>query len=258
MTSLMCWIGCDSRPVPSSAYIATDSRISWSSQTWDYGRKTYASTRTADIFGYCGFIVFPSLILSQFVSALDEGLYDGDVKSRHDGLERLARTSFDRLPQSEKRNFTIVHCGRDGEGLASRFRAYVLSWRGKWSSQELTLPVGESAVVHVAGSGKTAVEDAIRASVEGPKDRTTRTMFQSLVSALASGRDPSSGGAPQLAGLYRVKGGVSFGVLHQGERFLYGMPVHDLASSSGLEWRNGLFERTDGWNKKRLAGAQKH
>ncbi len=250
MTSLMCWIGYESRPVPSSAYIITDSRISWESQTWDFGRKTYASRQTPDIFGYCGDVVFPSLVLSQFVSALDEGLYSGDAKQRHDGLERLVRTSFDKLPKNEQRAFTIVHCGRDGDRMETQFRVFVLKWKDGWTSAECELPVRSSAVVHLDGSGLTSMRTALDRRANLAVGRTTRGLFQSFVDALASEDDPATGGAPQLVGLYRIGPGISFGVLHNLHRFLYGMPVHDLAPESQLDWRTDLFERADGHRKK--------
>lgn len=98
LTSLMCWIGVDSRG-PASAYIATDSRLSWSrNQTWDFGRKTFASASSPDVFGYCGDVVFPSIVLSQFVSALDGRLQAGQFENRFRALEELVRVSFARSP----------------------------------------------------------------------------------------------------------------------------------------------------------------
>jgi hypothetical protein len=50
MTSLIAWIGVDSRG-PASAYLASDSRISWASGAhWDIGRKLFTSEKSADLF----------------------------------------------------------------------------------------------------------------------------------------------------------------------------------------------------------------
>jgi|ERR1022692_19543 hypothetical protein len=259
MTSMLCWIGRDTHAPPASIYIATDSRISWSSQNWDFGRKTYASTETADIFGYCGDVLFPSLVLSQFVSALNEGLYPRDFESRRAGLERLVRVSLKAMPRWGRGPFTILHCGRDAEKMDSVFHAATLAWRkGDWSMKRLSLPQNTSGVVHIDGIGSDAVRAAIVARSANADGGTTRGLFRSFVEALATDKVGSSGGAPQLVGLYRIRGGMSFGVLHHGKRFLYGMPVHDLAQDSDLAWHNELFERASGVTRSRLPGAQSH
>lgn len=54
MTSLVVWTGVDSR-APASIYLASDSRLSWDNgDTWDFGRKVFASHRYPDILGYYG------------------------------------------------------------------------------------------------------------------------------------------------------------------------------------------------------------
>ena len=66
MTVLIGWIGVDSR-VPCSAYLMSDSRISWNDQlgAYDYGRKLFAFKNSPDILGYCGDVTFPSMVLSR-------------------------------------------------------------------------------------------------------------------------------------------------------------------------------------------------
>ena len=103
VTSLLCWVGVDSRG-PTSAYIATDSRITWGRRdVWDLGRKTFAASRTPDIFGFSGGVLFPSLVLSQYVSALDAGLHGGNFQNRFQALEELVRVSFAALPPEAAR-----------------------------------------------------------------------------------------------------------------------------------------------------------
>lgn len=74
MTLLVSWVGVDPRG-PASAYIATDSRISWSEENvFDYGRKVFALDNHPDIFGYVGDVLFPSIVLTQIAEMADTGL----------------------------------------------------------------------------------------------------------------------------------------------------------------------------------------
>ncbi|MGH7752442.1 MAG: hypothetical protein ACREN5_06470, partial [Gemmatimonadales bacterium] len=88
--------------------------------------------------------------------------------------------------------------------------------------------------------------------------RTSRTVFGALCDSIASGSDPASGGAPQLAGLYRVGSGQTFGVITAGKRYLLGLCVDDSPALGGVEWRNELFERCDWETGTRLPEAQRH
>ena len=259
MTSLMVWIGRDGHPVPSSVYIATDSRISWNNECWDRGRKTFAARSSPDIFGYVGDVLFPSLVLSQFTSALDDGVVSGCFLERKSALETLLRVSLDEVPASQRRAFSVVHCARDGEGTQAPFFVRTVSYQGSggWETGDLALP-DVSGVVLLAGSGEEQIAARINQWEKLPKQRTTRGLFQCFVSALQAGHDPKTGGPPQLVGLWRKDGGHSYGVLHQGKRWLSGMPVHVLEPASTIQWRNELFERADGTSRKRLPRAQPH
>lgn len=259
VTSLICWIGVDSRG-PSSVYIASDSRVSWAgAATWDYGRKTFASSSSPDIFGYCGDVVFPSIVLSQYVSALDSRLQAGAFESRFAALEELVRVSFAALPAVAQNSFEIVHCGRDGERMGSAFHVAILSWTKErdFERRRPTIP-DRSAAIHLSGSGRGAMQNRLTAWQTTTAKDTTRVVFRGFVDALASGSDSASGGAPQLVGLYRINAGVSFGILYGGERFLHGMPVQRLAPDSGSLWHNELFERVSGVTRKVIPGAQRH
>ena len=145
--------------------------------------------------------------------------------------------------------------------MASAFHARLMSWRDPqgWQVHELPLPKQKSDVVHVDGSGRGAVTAEIdRWRKKDRPARTTRGLFGAFVSAVGSGVDPATGGAPQLVGLFRRDNGRSFGVLFRNQRFLYGMPVHELAPDSELAWRNELFELASGVTKRRLPDAQPH
>jgi hypothetical protein len=78
MALLISWIGVDDKKkgkAVASLYIASDSRYSWSnSSSYDYGIKVFGSSRFPDIFGFCGDVSFPSIILRQLISQIDAGI----------------------------------------------------------------------------------------------------------------------------------------------------------------------------------------
>ena len=86
MTSLLAWVGVDSRHL-SSIYLASDSRISWGDvANWDFGRKLFASTKYPEIIGYVGDVLFPSLepdrkILCRF-EALEHQVNGSEIDKR--------------------------------------------------------------------------------------------------------------------------------------------------------------------------------
>ena len=52
MTMLASWVGIDTHG-PASAYIISDSRISWNEQeNFDHGKKVFASKNYPELFGY--------------------------------------------------------------------------------------------------------------------------------------------------------------------------------------------------------------
>src|ERR1700684_3781041 len=121
MTSLAAWIGVDSRG-PSSFYMTSESRISWpTGGSWDYGRKLFAAAASPDIFGYCGDVLFPSLVLGDVVTLMDSGLVfaknDGPI-ARNEKLRLLLSTSFSSYPPEERQSFTILHAARDNERMS--------------------------------------------------------------------------------------------------------------------------------------------
>jgi hypothetical protein len=263
MTSIAVWVGVDTHG-PASAYIATDSRISWPSRgIWDSGRKAFASSSFPDIFGYCGDVLFPSLLLSQFVTALDIGAAvhrSATTMDRAKALEQIARITMKGFPNKLRQPFEIIYCGRDGEGLASRFEVQVLSWspQNDWHRELHQIPTESSTLVFKTGSGSQSIAKSMALWNESAQGGTSRAVYSAFVEALRGGSDPNSGGPPQLVALYRKWGGRTVGVINQGKRYLHGLPVliHDVDPS--LEWRNELFERCDGRTGRRVIDAQRH
>jgi hypothetical protein len=84
-------------------------------------------------------------------------------------------------------------------------------------------------------------------------------VFSGLCDAIAGGEDPLTGGAPQLAGIYRTASAEFFGVVWSGARYVMGTPDSLAAvDPRAIEWRNRLFERCDGTTLLLLSGAQRH
>jgi hypothetical protein len=128
MTTLVAWVSYPkSKKNISGIYLASDSRITWGSanRRWDAGRKLFTSDKSAHAFGYCGDVVFPSLVLAQVISALDQKqIFEEDVSpnDKHMAVVSVIKSSFERRHNAPNQSFTIVHTHRDGSGDAACFR----------------------------------------------------------------------------------------------------------------------------------------
>jgi hypothetical protein len=258
MTSLVSWVGIDQR-LPSSIYIASDSRISWQDKSaWDYGRKTFACSRSPDVFGYCGDVLFPSQALGQLVSLIDDGLIlsnEMDYETRMEAVFKYLGTSLEQYPIAWRQIFSIIYGTRSSSGMSSKFHAVKFHWDKNWSRDELMIP-NRSDLLIALGSGASAVAAAFDEWNRGDASGTSRAVFSAFCDALSTGNDPSSGGPPQLVGLYREYAGMTFGVISGAGAYYNGSAVAASGDLSKVEWRNALFERCDGATLKRLEGAQ--
>jgi hypothetical protein len=263
MTSLVSWIGIDSR-APSSIYLVSDSRISWGNNlTWDYGRKLFASRNYPEILGYCGDVLFPSQVLGQLIDLIDSDLLfnvEDSSDSKWLKILSIVQQSFESYPDENSRPFRMVYCTRESSGMASVFRMSTLSWKpseGWIDGQWLGLPE-QSGVITTLGSGEKTFRKWYSYWSRTKEKRTSRSVFGAFCDALKSGEDRHSGGAPQLVGVYRKGAAESFGVVYKGERYLLGLPVGAYNDLDNVEWRNSLFERCDWRTMKPLEGAQRH
>ncbi|MBN4078950.1 hypothetical protein JYT96_03010 [Gammaproteobacteria bacterium AH-315-C21] len=267
MTTLLSWIGVDSR-TPSSIYLASDSRISWGSKSqWDTGRKLFASKTKPEIFGYCGDVIFPIQVLGQLVEQIDNGLFFSENEEFTSKLEKVRRVvdeSFSGLPEEQQRSFQILYVSRDGSRMESKFFAGNISLNSEHKIVAENIPnPPESGLIVGKGSGSASLKRWYNTWIESNyKDpdgvsRTSRSVFSAFCDSLESKEDPLSGGAPQLVGLYRIGAAISFGIVHNGERYFNGLPVENATELSGVEWRNSLFERCNGESMELIKGAQK-
>jgi hypothetical protein len=260
MTSLAAWVGVDGRGT-TSLYFVSDSRISWgpAGPEWSLGRKLFASKTTSDIFGYCGDVLFPSLVLGQLESLLNSSvLFTGNENpsDRHEVIVRMIQNSLQTYPAGRRANFSIIHGAREHVGLKSVFHMWKLDWSNHlgWQQTKVDLPK-ESRVALSLGSGAGAFVEWEK-RWQRPLGRVSRAVFGAFCDALKSGADAQTGGAPQVVRLYRDGPGSAIGIIFEGERFLHGVPVVSGQALNSVEWRNIHFERCDGESMTILNDAQ--
>jgi hypothetical protein len=265
MTSLIAWVGVDNR-VPTSIYLASDSRITWlKNEQWDYGRKVFASNKYPEIFGYVGDVLFPSQVLSRILNMLDCGMLFKDNFSSLDKVEsiyNIIKRSFSEYPLVKHivNPFTIVYCTRENERMRSVFHCFKFHWdfHKGWSEiQKVDIP-SKSGIIDVFGSGSENFRIWNEYWNNTTEKGTSRIAFSSFCDALQSGRDPHTGGAPQLVGIYQIGLGRTFGIIYKKQRYFLGFPVQEDLNLQILEWRNELFERCHWQTMEIMEGGQKH
>ena len=265
VTTILSWLSVDSR-APSAIYIAGDSRITWgsSSKKWDSGRKLFAC-KSADIFGYCGDVLFPSLAIGQICDLSDRDiLWNSRATSqdRHEIITSYLKTSFERRYHAPDHDFTIIHCARDGEHMESSFRAWTTSYHARerhWV--DLEIPVGtpkRSKVLATLGSGDRALQDEIDKWEASPQGNTARSISSAFCDALAREVDLLSGGVPQIVCLDRRGGGKVVGYISEETRYLYGLPIQPQPELVKIQWRDSLFQLICPHTLKLMDNAQKH
>lgn len=268
MTSLIAWVGIDSRRV-SSLYIATDSRLTWAPLPgkWDQAKKTFACSRSPDAFGYVGDACFFSVVVGQLVVAIDHGIIFG-LGGGHEEKRAAVQASLAKASESYPLPFEdqtgVVHISRCGEGGSASYSVNSYYVRGPGRVVASTTPIpAESAVVAAEGSGRLVVSTWQKYWQNSDVKKTSRAVFSAFCDAIRSEGDPRSGGAPQLVGLYPNWPPRTYGIVFGGLRFFQGVRVDDASLKEGdalaeLEWRNELFERCDGLTMKPLPEAQRH
>lgn len=262
MTSLIAWVSRDQRRF-AALHVATDSRISWGSPTrrWDAGRKVFASRVTPDVWAYCGDVLFPGLVLSQLVSAGDEGLLfeeEGGVEVRHSLAVETMKASFGRRHNTPDHGFTVLHASREGEGSEAQPRLWLTTFdetSRSWTDEEKPIDEDKAGVMATLGSGAVAVRQEGHRWQASAIGGTSRAIFSAFCEALSGGSDPLSGGSPQLASIYPKRAGVTAGVLHAGELYLHGLPIQGVGRSSSIEWYDELFQRIDPVTRELRKGA---
>lgn len=255
MTLIVSWIAMDNKRgvhTPSSIYIASDSRISWENQYFDYGRKIFGCRNYPDIFGYSGDVLFPSIVISQIIEIIDNDLLFNNDMSCEEKMnlfyEQLVK-SLEKYPVEFENiineSFAIIHSSRDSQ---NQFACCEYRWNRKgnvWECHMIDLP-SHSGLLYVSGSGKQEFRNNLSKFESRDASGTSRNIFQCFCNTLSNMMDKYCGGAPQLIGLYRKNNSIPFGIIYDEKRFFNGYEVTNLKSFDNIAWRNSLFEICDG------------
>ena len=166
MTVLIGWIGVDSHS-PCSAYIMSDSRLSWGTHpsAYNFGRKLFALKNSPDILGYCGDVVFSSQVLSQIVELDEYGLlFQAGMSSaeRSESILKQINTQFAGYPLCARNISSIYHISRD---IGQSFCAYQYSYDPKhnnWIVSCLPIETSQSSLVFCDGSGSSEFSELYR------------------------------------------------------------------------------------------------
>ena len=260
MTSLVVWSAADTHG-PSSLNIATDSRISWGeAHHWDQGKKVFASSAEPLLVGFLGDVLFPTLSIPVILDRIDRGMFDSD-RPLPSGVVSAIRAMWRDYPDPEHRAQKIFIAHRMNDGMGSTFGLIIMSHSGgvgsRWRTVEVPVP-DQSRALTIDGSGAHSIRRALELWQLSEAGGTSRAIFSALVESVLSGIDPHSGGAPQLGSLYRIGGGRLLGIVHNDQRYFGGARLLGDETNLTIEWRNSLFEVTDGHRKKRKYGAQPH
>lgn len=264
MTTLIAWTSRDQRNF-AALHVASDSRITWGSSAnrWDAGRKIFASSRTPDIWAYSGDVLFPALVLGQIMNAADASLLFDDTSSaaeRNVIVFDALKSSFCRRHNTPDQKFTILHASRDGEKAQAEPRLWQISFDPngtKWQNEMVEI-VDTAGVIAVNGSGKRATRDELNRWRDSDIGGTSRSIYSAFCSAVMSGQDPLSGGAPQLASIYPKGPAVIAGTVYEDSLHLFGLPIQPITGSKKIEWFDPLFQRIDPLTRTILSGAARH
>ncbi len=251
MTTLICWAALDARG-PSALYIATDSRISWSSTAvrWDRGQKLTVGWQGTGILAFAGDVTFgQGLLLEMSKNRLADDQFEEYLQ------ELSSNYPIDSIKETE-----IILARRDGKGMSAHFAVSTYKIKGRlWSATNHSMPTEHSEIIHACGSGKAIALDELKKWVnQDVSGRTSRSVFSAFCDALRSGRDQQTGGPPQLAAIYRSRPAQEIGVVWDNKLYLGGKSPPPGMNLASVKWHNDLFEVCDPATLRRSDGAQLH
>ncbi|PGR32139.1 hypothetical protein COC64_25485 [Bacillus cereus] len=265
MTLVVAWVGVDTKG-PGSAYIASDSRISWGNGNYfDYARKVFAFNDYPDILGYCGDVMFPTIVISQIIEMGDKGLLFKDnftCKEKFEVIKGTLKNAFFKYPNDVKYitsdSLQVIHISREPTDN-KKFVCHLMTWNRQdgWSYEEILFPK-QSVLILVMGSGKKEFNEKYKIYQKGDNEGTSRNVFHCFCDTLFNIEDTYCGGAPQLVGLYRKPKSTAlrFGIIKDKKRYLFGAEIDNPINFDMIEWRNEFFELCDGKTMLKLKGAQ--
>jgi hypothetical protein len=232
MTTLVSWATYKAGQVgaPNSIYIVSDSRVTWGTPKsyWDGGRKVFTCRIEPHMFGYCGDVVFPSLVLAQIVSAIDNGVLFGikaTAEEKHDVVYASVKKSFHRRRDTPDQDFSILHALRMGENTTRKFSVWQISYDSKqkeWRSKPLAIPT-TTGIIGILGSGKVSVKKHIDRWIKSDVGARSSAFFSGFCDALFSAEDEHSGGVPQIGALNPGSHAQIIGFINDGAHYLHGL-----------------------------------
>ncbi|MEZ2337296.1 hypothetical protein AB6735_16755 [Mucilaginibacter sp. RCC_168] len=263
MTLVVSWIGMDSRKI-SSLNIASDSRISWGiTATYDFGRKVFGCKNHPVIIGYCGDVLFPSIVINQLIDLSDQGFLFPAISTndeKFDAFYQKLKELFADYPSQTigivDDTIQILFACRSGE---IDFLCKKITWRkagDSWSVGNQTFSE-HSDKLFIIGSGRIEFEERFKEFQKSNEAKTSRAVFQCFCETLENITNNYVGGPPQLVGLYNRFNAMQFGIIHKNKRYFHGIEVNNSVDYNRVEWRNKLFEICDGETKKIRINAQK-
>lgn len=263
MTLLASWLGVDSRK-PSSIYIVSDSRISWGDKAnFDYGKKVFGCKNSPDIFGYCGDVLFPSIVLNQIIDIADQGLLfneNATCEEKSQAVINKLIQSFKNYPKEVEgiaaNTLEVIHCSRDSE---AKFYCNKMKWKkstNEWKVETIEFN-DYSDKLFVVGSGASEFLTKYDYYWESENKKTSRALYHCFTDTLIDVEDKHCGGAPQLVGLYRIGNAIHFGMIYNQKRYFQGVQIDNLNNFDNIQWRNELFEICDGYSMKIKDKAQR-
>ncbi len=211
---------------------------------------------------YSGDVVFPSLVLGQLVSAIDQGVLFAPEDSHQDKnavIFESMKTSHRRRHKVIEQDFSVLHICRWREWPATAFVAWLITYKRDgdvWAVQELTIPT-ETKLIQTLGSGADSARTHTGRWNASNVGGTSRAIFSAFCDAIASNDDLLSGGLPQLAGLYTEEPPCTLGFIDNGLAFLHGLEIKTGVALANIEWRDKLFQRIDPTTMLPFQGARR-
>jgi hypothetical protein len=263
MTTLVSWVSYMPGPkgtAPNALYLVSDSRITWGSSArhWDAGRKVFTCRIEPHMFGYCGDVVFPSLVLAQIISAIDNGLLfadDADAEQKHTIVFESIQRSFRRRHDTPDQNFWILHALRTGDGPGRIYSVWQIFYNAKtrtWDTVSLPIPP-KTAIVAILGTGTASVKKHVSLWTRSDVGGRSSAIFSAFCDALFSKEDLHSGGAPQIAALHPGSHAQIIGFIQDDIHYLHGLEMIPGKMLHRIKWRDRHFQNINPSTRRRGA-----
>jgi hypothetical protein len=196
MTLLISWIGVDPHGI-TSAYIAADSRVRWGDIAFfDHGRKVFAFHASPDILGYCGDVLFPSMVISQIKEMADSGLLfspKATCKERFEAIKEKLVQQFRSYPRMVEQItapiLQVLHIARDSFDN-TKYSCWLIEWTraSGWAGKDISMP-SSSGLLFSLGSGSSEFNGNYVRYIGDKNHGTSRSVFHCFCDTLFNIKD---------------------------------------------------------------------